>query len=253
MGNSKKNFCAIFFFYSVIVITNLKKSEKIELTPTLYPSPIANKTGFGFENFFADLYWLRLVQNIDFCESEASNKAVNKGKNLDDILSYELKASRCNKGWVFQMLDTITDLSPKFRRAYRIGAESLSVAVDDREGARIIFDKGVKQFPGYWELSYSAAYHYLFEFQDPEKAAKLLIKAADSGGPYWFKQMAGTLYGRSGKFLLAETTLKTYILGNLGRRSFNQAVYRLKELYIQMGIGEKVAEEKVQSFVDSIQ
>lgn len=242
----------VLIFSIGITFTNRVGISKPDVKPKVYPSKYSKFFHFGFKNLSADLYWLRVLQSIDYCENETAEKAVNQGQGVDDILAQTLRPSRCHKGWVFQMLDLVTDLAPKFRKSYRIGAELLSVGVDDREGARIIFDKGVKQFPDYWELSYSASYHYLFEFQNPSKAAELLMGAAEAGGPYWFRQMAATLLTRSGKFAMAEITLKSYIEKYQGMRGEKQARLRLKEIYINQGLSEREATAKLNTYLKSV-
>ncbi|MEC9282075.1 MAG: hypothetical protein VX642_05145 [Bdellovibrionota bacterium] len=227
--------------FSIIVFsTTSRNQEKPTVVPKLYPLENQSKFSLGFSNFVADLYWLRVIQNLDYCES-SGEKSVNSGLGVDKILAETLGPSRCNKGWVFQMLDLITDLAPKFRRVYRVGAEMLSVAVDDREGARIIFEKGLKRFPEYWELAYSASYHYLFEYQNPQRAGELLEQAAYSGGPFWFLQMAGTMYSRAGKLLLAEVTLRSYVDKYKGQRGEEAAKKRLEEVLVMK---KKMLDEK---------
>lgn len=241
---------AAIFIIAIILTTRFQQANP-GIKPKLYPVKEMGKFHFGFSNLMGDLLWLRVIQNIDYCESDGS-KAVNKGTNIDSILGAELVPSRCNKGWVFQMVDVITDLAPRFKRVYRVSSELLSVAVDDREGARLIFEKGLKEFPNYWELAYSASYHYLFEYQNPQRAAELLVQAADVGGPFWFRQMAGTLFTKAGQFVIAETTLKSYILNYYGERGVGQAKIRLKELYMNQGLSEKMAKAKLEKFLDEV-
>lgn len=238
-------FILALFFISLILATKDIGEFSTALSPKVYPSKYSKHFHLGFKNTMADSYWIRVLQNIDFCESSGTTKAVNTGQGVDAILKHKLSPSRCHKGWVFQMLDLVTDLAPRFRKSYRVGGELLSVGVDDREGARLIFDKGVKQFPAYWELSYSAAYHYLFEFQNPKRAAELLIQASDGGGPFWFRQMAGTLYSKAGQYVMAEVTLKSYVKKYRGRRGEAQAIERLKELYREQGLSSKQIQEKM--------
>ena len=85
----------------------------------------------------------------------------------------KLVESRCNEGWVYHMLDRITDFSPRFLYAYVHGGLLLSIVVDDREGARQIFEKGLKAFPDHYNLNYHAAYHYLAEVKKPWKSCPI--------------------------------------------------------------------------------
>lgn len=151
---------------------------------------------FGFDNAISSVMWLRLLKDIDICDQDGEEKAINKGKNLDEILTYELEESRCSSGWSYNMIDRITDLSPKFLHAYSHGALILSVLVDDREGAKNIFEKGLKIYPDKYSLNYSAAYHYLFEMQEPHRAAELLLKSHELGGPDWMVSLSANLYNR---------------------------------------------------------
>lgn len=235
-------------FVCLVLFTAKVDKTVVRPEPKLYPSPELQYLHFGFRDAMADSFWVRVIQNIDFCHNKDAKVAANMGIGVDDILAQELKPSRCHKGWVFQMLDLITNLAPKFRRVYRIGADILSVAVDDREGARIIYDKGIKNFPNYWELAYSASYHYLFEYQNPSRAGDLLIQAAEAGGPTWFRQMAGTLYTRSGQLTLAEITLKDFIIKYHDQRGGDKAAVRLAELYVKKGMSEEEAKLKVDNF-----
>lgn len=185
---------------------------------------------FGHNNTMADLFWINVIQNMDFCENENAPKAYNPGKNVDDILKTQMKPSRCDKGWVFQMMDFITDLSPKFSMVYRVGATSLSVLVDDRAGAKIIFDKGLAQFPNDWTINYNAAYHYLLELQNPERAAELLTVAYKNGGPDFLPTLASRLWSKMGRSMLGYTTLKDFVESNPDSPDIERARIRLKEL-----------------------
>ena len=57
-------------------------------------------------------------------------------------------------------------------------------ATPDREGARLIFEKGLRQFPQDWSLAYAAAYHYLFEIQEKTKNIKDHIYRGDKSVTY---------------------------------------------------------------------
>ncbi|MGE3759709.1 MAG: hypothetical protein AB7H97_18220, partial [Pseudobdellovibrionaceae bacterium] len=117
----------------------------------------------------------------------------------------------CNTSWLYQMLARLTDLAPKFRFAYSLGASSLSVFVEDKEGATALFDKGVLNFPKDWIIPYRAAYHAIYETKDTSKAAQMLELAAKNGAPPWTYSLAARLYTESGKKELGETIIQQMI------------------------------------------
>ena len=158
---------------------------------------------FGYNDLIADSLWIRLVQDYGVCEQ---GLAPSNNDRLDVNRTYD-----CKKGWVYQMLDVITHLAPKFRMPYATGATVLSVVVDDIEGATLIYNKGIRQFPRDWSILYRAAYHYLFELENRQKAAELLVRAANNGGPFWLQSLAAKLYTQTGRALLAKTVLEQYL------------------------------------------
>ncbi len=165
----------------------------------------------GYHEIAADIYWLQLIEDSGYCENPDTPKAVNTENQLANILTTKLQPSRCNKGWAYHMVDAVTELAPRFRYAYRVGAVNLSVAVDDREGAKLIFDKGTTRFPGYWELAFDAAYHYIYEIQDPKHAADLLLQANRHGSPSWLPVLASRLYSSAGRKALGQSVLEEYL------------------------------------------
>jgi hypothetical protein len=148
---------------------------------------------FGYDELMADTLWLRVVQDFDLCKP---NMPVGTDQRKD-----------CEKGWTFQMLDQITQLSPKFRLAYIHGATMLTVVNEDHEGATILFERGLKNFPTDWSLAYKAAYHYLEEVKNPQRAAELLTIAGNNGAPTWVISLAGKLYTKIGQAQLARAVL----------------------------------------------
>ncbi|MBX3035257.1 MAG: hypothetical protein KF865_15170 [Bdellovibrionaceae bacterium] len=145
---------------------------------------------FGFKEHTADMLWLRAVQDFDYCENE--------------IAKQTCQAS----GWLYHMLDTITDLAPHFRMPYATGGLALTVLVNDFPGASKIFDKGVERFPRDWPLLSRAAYHALYEEKDKPKAARLLKMAGEAGGPPWYFALATRLSNESGDIHFGEILLK---------------------------------------------
>jgi hypothetical protein len=196
----------------------------------VYPIPETKNLTFGHINSVSDSMWIRFLQNDDFCENYENEKSSNEGYNLDAILAYKMKKSRCHLGWTFQILDFITDLSPKFREAYLIGGTALTIGVDDREGARLIFEKGLKQFPNDWVINYRASYVYLFELQQPARAAELLIQAYKNGGPQFLAVLAARLYTKEGKAIVGKAILEQFLKEHPDSETSQHARKRLKEI-----------------------
>jgi len=182
--------------------------EKIFIPPT---KNILNFT-FGYNDFLSSLMWVRVVQDFHICDQSSRNVKYPELKNtvdpLKEIIERELPTSRCENGWVFQMLDVISELSPDFRTVYTDGGTMLSVLVDDRLGARTIFEKGRLQFPKDWEILYKSAYHELFEMQNPKLAEELMRKAGDNGAPRWVYSLSAKLLTRMGRAQMAKTILE---------------------------------------------
>ncbi len=169
---------------------------------------------FGFNGAIASMLWLRLLQDMDICDQTDNEKSLNPSINVDRILEYDLSKSRCDEGWVYTMIDRITDLSPNFLYAYYHGGLVLSVLVDDRLGAKKIFDKGLSVYPDDYQLVYSAAYHYLFEMQDAARAAELLAHTHKLGGPDWVLSLAANLYNKTNQKTLGILILQDFIAQN---------------------------------------
>lgn len=160
---------------------------------------------FGYADMMASVLWIRVLQNFDYCEGGKYKETdyvspLEGAKNrIQGVLLRKIKAAKCEKGWVYSMLDAMTEVQPRFKTAYDVGAPFLSVAVDDREGARLIFEKGLKLYPKDWRLSFAAGYHYLWEMQDPNRSAQLLIQSLDNGGPAYLASLAAGLYTEVGQ------------------------------------------------------
>ena len=132
------------------------------------------------------------------------------------------------------MLDRITELSPDFQGAYQLGALFLSVVVDDRRGAQLLFEKGLRRFPENGSLAYQAAYHYLYELQDPHRAAQLLEMAGRSGvTPPWVFSLAARLYSKSGQVELGIQVLEEALRKDLQGFGKERVQKRLLSLYHQ--------------------
>lgn len=183
----------VTIFFRLKMDVDHSEQSHYSLTP---PPPGLKYYSFGFDESFADGLWLRYIQDMDKC-------------NVYGLKQQQKSA--CAKGWSFQMLDQITDLAPKFRMPYAIGPISLSIIVDDYDGAEVLFEKAIRAFPEDWRILYRAAYFYIYDKKEPVKAAHLLLQAQKFGGPEWLALLASRLYDRSGQLDIGIATLKNYL------------------------------------------
>ena len=172
---------------------NFIKPQLIGVTDYL-PPPLEIKylTG-GFAAQMSDVFWLRSVQDTQYCEENIDEKTCT------------------GKSWFFNVINLVVELEPNFSEAYYYGGLSLTVLISDYEGASVIFDKGTAMFKYEWPMLYLAAYHALFEEKNKTKAAKLYLKAADNGAPPWVRLSAGKLAAEGGELDSAEEILQQLI------------------------------------------
>jgi tetratricopeptide (TPR) repeat protein len=190
-------FLFVFILFGLTAIPRLRfEAAEIDKRYLLSaPPPGIKYFSFGFNDAMADSLWLRYVQDTDKCHLRGME---GEGK------------AACEKGWAYQMLDTITELAPKFRMPYAVGPLTLSVIVDDYDGAGLMFEKAVRAFPNDWSILYRAAYYYLYDKKQNDRAASLLLRAYQNGGPNWLPLLASRLYSKEGQLTLGIATLKAY-------------------------------------------
>ena len=188
-------FAWILFLGTVLLNkTVFKPSSK----PLYFAPPTLIKYfSFGFAEVYADLLWLRLIQDIDFCE-------LKKGRPNYE----EKKQFQCEEGWSYKMADAITELAPRFLKPHEISPLILSVVMGDKIGAQKIFDKGVKRFPHHWSIHFYSGYHELLEMKNRRKAYDRLLVAAQEGGPSWLYSLVSKGYSEMNEWVLARKVLK---------------------------------------------
>lgn len=202
--NKKNNFRSLvinicFAIAAGFYLALVAKPQTIDDPKQLIAPPALLKHfTFGYTENFSDGLWIRVIQDIGYCEERPEA----------EIASNVRSDKSCDRGWVYQMLNAITELTPKFRIVYTMGATSLSVLVEDRAGAAALFERGIQNFPNDWSILYRASYHYLVEMGDPVRAADLLVRAGNNGAPVWVYSLAGKLYTTHGQALVAKTVLE---------------------------------------------
>lgn len=148
----------------------------IEPVEAKYHAKSFKKYAAGFDNFWAALLWVQLLQ-------QSSHQPIHEGR----------------VSWEFTHVDTITELEPNFDLAYRFGATFLSVFKQDRLGAKLILEKWVARQPYFWRPNYLLGFHYFSELNDPERGAEYILKAARlEGAPSWISSLGVRVLSETG-------------------------------------------------------
>jgi tetratricopeptide (TPR) repeat protein len=122
------------------------------------PAEIVRAMSLGHEGFAADLLLAKLT--------------IHSGS-----LMWKPLRLKFDHEWAYGTADLITDLDPRFFKAYLFSAMGLIHEFEDVKRARPIVEKGMQVFPQRWELPFWIGYDYYAYFQDYETAAKYLWKA----------------------------------------------------------------------------
>ena len=197
------------------------ESAKSERRILLLPPRDLIHFSLGYNENIADGMWLRTIQDLDYCEQnkpEALLLGSEPTAPLAVPLPAPIKNDTCKRGWVFHMIDQVTELAPRFRIPYVSGALMLSTVVNDAEGATAIYNKALERFPLDWHLQYYAANHFLNDGGDPQRAAALLVEAGKHGAPSWVFSLASRLFTKAGKAFLAKSVLTEALAGNENER-----------------------------------
>jgi len=181
----------IFYCLSLIGILfsqySLDLNRKANSKPLISPPPYLQYYTLGYNEIVSDVMWLRVIQDLDYCEEKV---------NLN---IFDNTVPCAGNSWLFNMLDTVTNISPNFRMPFAIGGVALKYLVGDNVNASKFYNKAVERFPKDWRILFSAAHHAMDVEKDLVKAAELLKRSADNGGAEWYYTLAAKLYSQSGQ------------------------------------------------------
>ena len=200
------------FSFALIIISNsmLAQHDRKSQDLNFSPPPEIEHLHFGYREVLADAFWLRVIQDNDYCEAHEAEK-VCKGN-----------------GWVSKVVYAISLLSPHYRLPVYVGALSLSIIVKDQPGASKIFDRAVELFPEDWPILYAAAYQAMIEEKNKEKAGHLLERAGKYGAPDWVFALATKMYTEAGQHELGERLYESLKASGISEEVLIQVRKRLK-------------------------
>jgi tetratricopeptide (TPR) repeat protein len=140
---------------------------------TYLPSGVyLRMASLGYRELVADLLWLQAIQMMG-----------------------ERKLSEEAGHWLYQALDRITTIDPKFIRVYEAGGHALCTLVVLPEKSIRLLEKGMQHNPQEWKLPFILGINYYFELADDEKAAEAMAKAARlPGAPEGLARLAAKLF-----------------------------------------------------------
>lgn len=183
------------------------RTQESELTKRIWlPSPSSDIVMSGHLRTFALINWFRFSQAIN-------HEAVDP--RLGTLLS------------------AISNESPKFYRLYSGAAIFMSLFSPDKVTIQRLFEKGMREFPGDWNITFKAAYHAVHEMGDEQTGAILLAKASQQGAPMWAAASAANYLMKADKRSLAIRTLEQALESAPNRHGRDQVKKRLDELLSQ--------------------
>ena len=159
---------------------NFEMPQALKRSDYIAPPDLITHLSAGARVQISDSFWLRAVQDFEYCDSVVNEKECS------------------GKSWLYKIIKAVVDLDPRFFEAHYYGAMALTIIISDYAGASAIFDEAVIQYPKNWELLYAAGYHALVEEKNKSKSAKLYFEAGRLGAPEWVVMMAGKLAAEAG-------------------------------------------------------
>jgi len=160
--------------------------------PTLWvqSGPLASRMALGFDNFVADLYWMRAVIYYG-------------GKRQLSAGAQTAAAQASNYDLLHPLLQLVTTLDPHFKVAYRFGAIFLAEAHPSGPGrpdlAIGLLQRGIENDFGRWEYFEDIAFVYYWWLKDFQKAAEWFKRAGEQpGAPSWLAPLAATTLAQGG-------------------------------------------------------
>jgi len=127
----------------------------------------------GFNTTAADLYWLRLLQEV------GGRGSPEQWRN------------------VYPLVDLITDLDPPYGYAYEAGGTLLNTQGENQLADRILA-KGMAAVPTRWQLPYLRGFLAWYEEHRWADAAPLLLTAARlPGSPRYLSELAARLFAQA--------------------------------------------------------
>ena len=150
----------------------INSKPKLQQLTYLPNGEYLRRASLGCRELAADLLWLQAIQVMG-----QRNVSEQEGR------------------WLYQAIDTLTTIDPKFVRAYEAGSHALCTLVVLPKESNQLLEKGIRHNPQEWRLPFLLGINYYFEFADDEKAAESMALAARlPGAPENLARLAAKLF-----------------------------------------------------------
>jgi len=146
-----------------------EKSQRLRFLPDGH---FLRTASLGYRELTADVLWLQAIQAMG-----------------------ERKVSPEAGRWIYQLLDVVTTIDPKFIWAYEAGGIALCTLVVLPEESNRLLEKGMRQNPQEWKFPFLLSINYAFELGEDAKAAEAMALAAQlPGAPNHLGGVAANLF-----------------------------------------------------------
>jgi hypothetical protein len=149
---------------------------------SVWTGPVVRAFSLGFSDVLADLYWLRAVQYY------GRQKVAQAPTGYADLAP---------------LLETTTELDPRFELAYRYGSvflsEQMPIGAGQPEKGVAFLKKGADRNPTNWTLRQDQGLFTFVYLNDAEGGSEVLRRAAEiPGSAPWLKPLAAKVLADGG-------------------------------------------------------
>jgi hypothetical protein len=156
-----------------------RSPESLKEVDAAYHGQSLKTYSLGYDNAIAAAIWAQLLQKARFTPVPAGEVS-----------------------WEAAQLDAITELDPKFERAYEYGAIFVSNFRRDKTGGRTLLEKWVRRRPNYWRANYMLGLHFFLQMNDSTSAGKYILEASRMNhSPEWLSSLGIRLISQTGAFI----------------------------------------------------
>ncbi len=168
---------ALSVYLTQIQIEGYKDIEqRIEKFMMLPKGEYLKPMTLGYEQLVGDIIWLRAIQVI------GDKVVTSKGYT-----------------WIYNALNVVTTLDPKFVYAYQLGGVTLSTLGNRPDLSNMLLKKGMKENTTVWQIPFYIGFNNFFYLDDYESAAEYMSLASKlPGHPTYLPKLAARLYVQAG-------------------------------------------------------